>query len=348
MPSVLRNVLRFTGLVIGVPSVQAHGINLNGRAIAPKTARANGQGFTITIDATNVTVTRSASGQASVDIELEYWYSATDAEPLPNGIATSLLPFILEGGDSGGGGGGVEIAAGSQTAATGTVQFSNANAVSFGMAGSATVTASVDAIKSLIASTNTATGPTFVLSNGNGVTFGINGNTLTASVQTVGGTATGVAISAGTEVATTGAVVFSNSNGFSFGMSASTVTVSYNAIKTISAGAGSITNGQVVFSNSNSISFGIAGNTVTASANLPSVQKVVNYTATGGETDFSVTMAAAANTNYAVFAQNASVSNIVAWDLPIGTANRALTAFRAIPSGALASADVVQFLLFAS
>jgi hypothetical protein len=344
--NVLKNVLRFSGLGIGVGVTQTHGLRYESRSLAPKNVWANGGGYSISADATNVYVTRLAAGADSVDVAVELWHTYEDAEPLPGGIATSLVPFIMQGVNSAGGG--VAIAAGTQTAATGTVIFSNANAISFGLSGSNTLTASVDAIKSLVASTHTATGPTVVFSNGGGVTFGITGQTITASVQTAGGTATGVGISAGTEVATTGAVVFSNSNGLSFGMNASTVTVSYDAIKSLSAGTTRITNNEVVFSNSNSISFGVNGQTITAIANLPSVQKVVNYSATGGETDFSVTMAAAANTNYAVFAQNAGVSNIVAWDLPLGTANRALTAFRAIPSGALASGDVIQFMLYAS
>ena len=310
MATVLKNVLRFTGLVIGVPSVQAHGCNYNGRAVPPKNVWLNGGGFTVAVDDTNVTITRTASGSAAVDVAVELWHSYEDAEPLPSGIPASVMPFIMQGvgGGGGGGGAGVQIAAGTQTAATGTVGFTNSNGISFGMAGSAQVTAAFDAVKSFVASTNTASGPAIVLQNGNGVTFGIIGNTITASVQTVGGTATGVGISAGTEVATTGAVVFSNSNGFSFGMNASTVTLSGDYVR------GS--------------------------------QRVVGFTATGGETDFSVTMAALPATNYDVFPALAGVSRMPILDCPKNSNDRALTAFRVIPSGSLVAGDQLAFLVY--
>lgn len=346
MPSILKNVLRFTGLVIGVPSAQAHLINLNGRAVEPHEINVGGGGYIVAIDDTNLTITRTAAGAADVDVECIRWHSYDDAEPLPNGIATSLLPFVMQGLGVGGGGGGVEFAAGTQTAATGTVVATNSNGISFGLSGSSQLTASMDAFRSVIALGSTATGPTVSFLNANGVTFGMNGNTITASVQTVGGTATGVGISAGTEVATTGAVIFSNSNQISFGLNAQTLTATFAAIKTISASGGSVTNDQISFANSNSVTFGIAGSTMTASFYQPTVNKVVGFTATGGETQLTVTFAAVANTSYAVVPTNAGVSQIVMWDCP--KASRSTTALIAIPSGALASADVLEFLLFAS
>jgi hypothetical protein len=342
--SILKNVLRFTGLAIGVTASQAHSLNRNALPLAPDNVWLNGGGFNVSVDASNLTIERTPSGQAAVDAAVELWHSIEDAEP-PGGI--TALPFIMQGAGGGSGAGaGVALAGGTQTAATGTVVFSNSNGYSFGLSGSSQMTMSGDAFRSVIALGSTATGPTVSFLNGNGVTFGMNGNTITASVQTVGGTATGVAISAGTEVATTGAVIFSNSNNISFGLNAQTLTATFAAIKSISGGTTRATNGEVVFSNSNSISFGVAGNTITASANLPSVQRVVAITATGGETRLTVTMAAVANTNYAVQPTNAGVASIVGWDCPKGS--RSTTAFIAEPSNALVSNDVIEFVLYAS
>lgn len=267
-----------------------------------------------------------------------------------NGVPTIApgLPVVFVGfttpmsGDRG-----VAISAGTQSVGTGTVAFANSNGVSFGMSDFSQVTASMDAFRSIIGQGSTATGPTFSFANTNGVTFGISGGTLTASVQTVGGTATGVAISAGTEVATTGAVVFANSNGISFGLNAQTLTATYQAIKTISAPGGSVTNGQLSLANSNNVSFGINAGTLTASVFQPAVQRVVGFTATGGETQATVTFApAAASSNYAVFGQLAGVSLIYGLDIP--AASQGVSSFAVIPTGSMASGDAIKFFLFQS
>lgn len=282
------------------------------------------------------------------------------------------------------------ISAGSAFATSQEVVFANSNGVSFGADGTSVITASVAAIKTFVGHLGvTATGPTISFADGNGITFGITGNTITGSVQTAGGTATGVGISAGTEVATTGAVVFSNSNQMSFGLNAQTLTGQYEAPRRVSAGTQTMSSGTLVFANSNGVSFGMSGNSqitasvapaivvaagtqtassgtvsfvnsnsvtfgmsgssqITASVYRPSVQTVVGYTATGGEVDFSVTMAAVANTNYSVFPANNGVSLIGGIDTPAGSANRALTAFRVVPTATLISGDQLAFMLFAS
>lgn len=241
------------------------------------------------------------------------------------------------------------ISAGSQLASSGTLAFANSNGVSFGMSASSQITASMDAFRSIIALGSTATGPTLSFVNTNGVTFGMSGGSLTASVQTVGGTATGVGISAGTQLATTGAVVFSNSNGISYGLSNQTLTASFQAIKTVSAGTTAITGGNVSFADSNGVSFGVNGQTVTASAFRPAVERVVGFTATGGETVATVTFAPAlASTNYSVFAQQNGVSFGLNVDLPAGSANRSVSAFKFLPSAAMASSDALAFFLFQS
>jgi hypothetical protein len=84
---------------------------------------------------------------------------------------------------------GLALAAGGSTGGSnGTVQFSNANGVSFGLSGS-TMTAS--AVAGTINQTGpniavpgtTVTGGDVVFSNSNGVSFGINGSTITARAE---------------------------------------------------------------------------------------------------------------------------------------------------------------------
>ncbi len=167
------------------------------------------------------------------------------------------------------------LSAGSQSVSTGTLVFSNENGFIFGMSGSSRVTASFDGLRSVYAGVATATGPQLSFANGGNVTFGMIGNTVTASAQTAGGTASGVGISAGTEAATAGAVIFSNSNGITFGLNAQTMTASFSAPPAetpfgVSAGTQSISTGTLVFSNSNNVTFGMSGSSrVTASASFP-------------------------------------------------------------------------------
>lgn len=169
----------------------------------------------------------------------------------------------------------IGIAAGTQTATTGTIQFANSNGVTFGMSGSNTITASVAALSnsslSLSAGASSETASNIVFSNSNNISFGLSAGTITASMAAGGG----VAISAGTESANSGTISFKDTNGISFGLSASTLTASYtvptitNSSWTVSAGVNSASVSQLVFSNSNNISFGLNGGTITASASLP-------------------------------------------------------------------------------
>lgn len=100
--------------------------------------------------------------------------------------------LVISGGA--GGGGGIALAAGTQTATSGTVVFSNSNGVSFGMSNSSIVTASVGSgatatgnLGGIAAGTQTGTSGTIVFLNSNGVTFGMSGSTqVTASVGGIG------------------------------------------------------------------------------------------------------------------------------------------------------------------
>ena len=105
MATVLKNVVEFTGLVVGVPALLPHGLNVNGISVAPQLGGANAGGFTVTANATQVTVTRTASAASGdVNIYVEHWHTIEAVVPLP-GRLVGLVPFFFVA-DGGGGGSG--------------------------------------------------------------------------------------------------------------------------------------------------------------------------------------------------------------------------------------------------
>lgn len=106
MATVLKNVIAFTGLVVGVPTARAHGLNINGISVAPDFVIPATNGYTITASATQITVTRdSVDAEEDLNVFCERWHSIERVLPLP-GQLTGLIPFIAIGGGAGGGGGG--------------------------------------------------------------------------------------------------------------------------------------------------------------------------------------------------------------------------------------------------
>jgi hypothetical protein len=102
MGTVLKNILNYTGLVVGVPVALPHLLNVNGVAKIPRIGGTNAGGFTVTADATNVTVTRTADAQSgAVRVYVEFWHSMEDVEP-PGGIPPGYFPFFFAGGGGGG------------------------------------------------------------------------------------------------------------------------------------------------------------------------------------------------------------------------------------------------------
>lgn len=230
------------------------------------------------------------------------------------------------------------LAAGTQTATSGTVVFSNSNGVTFGMNGSSVVTASVNAAGggvALNAGTQTATSGTVVFSNSNNVSFGMSGSTrVTASAEinvsagttsnnlsaltfsnsngisfglngsvitaSAAGGGGGIAAAAGTQTATSGTVVFSNSNNVSFGMSNSSVVTAAADIN-VSAGTTSNNLSALTFSNSNGVSFGLNGSVLTASAGQTTIS-VVNFSA--GTTSQNLQSVVFSNANGVSFGLN--------------------------------------------
>jgi hypothetical protein len=80
---------------------------------------------------------------------------------------------------------GPAVAAGTQTGSSGTVVFSNSNGLTFGLSGSLTVTASIDAVRAVSAGTSSGIVSHLVFSNSNGISFGLSGATITAQIPTV-------------------------------------------------------------------------------------------------------------------------------------------------------------------
>jgi len=163
-----------------------------------------------------------------------------------------------------------------------TLNFSNANNVTFGTSAGGIITASVAATvaSNTPAVSNSAGSFTFStlnFSNANNVTFGTSaGGIVTASVAAPGAGG-GIGIAAGTRTATTaGSLLFDTGNGITFGLNAvggSIMTASHNGLTqqstqpvNASASNGSFNFSTLAFSNANNVTFGTsAGSIITAS-----------------------------------------------------------------------------------
>jgi hypothetical protein len=196
------------------------------------------------------------------------------------------------------------VSAGTTSATSGTVVFSNSNGVSFGLNGQ-TVTGS---IATSLTNINVSAGTTsnnlsaLTFSNANNVSFGLNASTVTGSVAT---SLTNVNVSAGTTSNNLSALTFSNANNVSFGLNASTVTASIATSLTnvnISAGTTSNNLSAVVFSNSNGVSFGLNGSTVTGSV----ATSLTNVNVSAGTTSNNLSALVFSNSNGVTFGLNGS------------------------------------------
>jgi hypothetical protein len=101
MATQLKSIVRFTGLVVGVPSVLPHGLNIDNVAQVPDLVAPSQGIFTIVADATNVTVTRTAADPAAVDVFCEVWHTEDRSfGPFGPSQPTGLVPrpFILRPG----------------------------------------------------------------------------------------------------------------------------------------------------------------------------------------------------------------------------------------------------------
>jgi fibronectin-binding autotransporter adhesin len=232
---------------------------------------------------------------------------------------------------------GPALSAGTQSVASGTVIFSNSNGISFGMAGSQTITASytVPTIPAQFSGGNSNLGNTvgdtgvvtgrLVLVGSNNITLSgsTNGGSMTISISGgAGGGGTG-SISAGTTRATLGEVVFSNSNGMSFGVDGQTVTASYTVPSTagllsnirLSAGTTSNLLSALTFANGNGITFGLDASTLTASHNGLTSQS--NQAASGQNGSFTFQTLSFSNANGLSFGTSAGPAVTGSYTVPV-------------------------------
>jgi len=226
----------------------------------------------------------------------------------------------------------VVAAAGTQTATTGTVVFSNSNGISFGMSNSSVVTASYT-VPNVPAQTNQTLGL-----YGVGQTTGQSSSTTldarTLSVSGLGAVSAGysagaLVISAPNTVAQTNQSAGLYALGNTTGQSSSTtvdarsmslvgggiVSVGYSGGSiqisapppgagnvNVSAGTASNNATQVVFSNSNGVSFGLNGSTVTASV----ATSLTNVNVSAGTTSNNLSAVVFSNSNGMSFGLNGS------------------------------------------
>jgi hypothetical protein len=100
--TILKNVVQFSGLVVGVPTSLPHLINVNGVAVIPQLAAADAPGYTqanVIVDPFNVTVTALPGAPSSVEIYLEHWHTIEDVTP-PGNLA-GMVPFMVASGGGG-------------------------------------------------------------------------------------------------------------------------------------------------------------------------------------------------------------------------------------------------------
>lgn len=129
MATQLINVVSFTGLVVGVPTTLAHGLNINGTGVVPDVLFAGEAGYSGSVTSTTITVTRPSGAADSVDIFVWRIHSS----PRSLGALSNLTPqpFIVESSITGligftsiwntglGVGAGAAIASGTQNALLG-------------------------------------------------------------------------------------------------------------------------------------------------------------------------------------------------------------------------------------
>jgi hypothetical protein len=136
----------------------------------------------------------------------------------------------------------VNLAAGTQTATSGTVIFSNSNNVSFGMSNSSVVTASYTqsnqqmsfyaATNSVLSSSITANASSLVFAGSGAASVGLSSGSVIVSAPNAA--AGNVTFSAGSLSGGYASIVFSNSNNMSFGLNGSTITGSVLPIGSLS------------------------------------------------------------------------------------------------------------------
>lgn len=175
-------------------------------------------------------------------------------------IGVSNGSVVISGatGGGGGGGGGVALSAGTNSTGTGTVVFSNANGVTFGMNTNAAITAST--ALPINADGDLSTVTELIFTNSNGVSFGLTGGSVSLSHNGLT-SQSAQAVSAGNGSVAFQTVSFSNANGISFSTAAGPALVaSHNGITSQSNQTGNISaTGNTIATNSTSATYAATG-----------------------------------------------------------------------------------------
>lgn len=174
-------------------------------------------------------------------------------------IGVSNGSVVISGATGGGGGGGgVALSAGTNSTGTGTVVFSNANGVTFGMNTNAAITAST--ALPINADGDLSTVTELIFTNSNGVSFGLTGGSVSLSHNGLT-SQSAQAVSAGNGSVAFQTVSFSNANGISFSTAAGPALVaSHNGITSQSNQTGNISaTGNTIATNSTSATYAATG-----------------------------------------------------------------------------------------
>ena len=222
-----------------------------------------------------------------------------------SGVGNTIVFSAAAGG--GAGDGGNVLAAGTQTAAsTGTVLFTNANGISFGMNNSSVITASYTVPTQSVQTQNqiSVLGSTGDISfaNGNGITFGGNASTITASHNGLT-SQSNQAVSAGNGSSAFQTLSFADSNGVSWSTAAggiiATVKTDYltsQSNQALSGSNGSFTFQTATFGNLNGMSFYTSNGSLVGSYTVPTVTNS-SWTVSDNATSGSVARLAFTNLN---------------------------------------------------
>jgi hypothetical protein len=96
----LKNIVRFVNVAIGVPTSLPHSLNIDGRSVVPDFVGAVGD-FTVTANATNVTVTNNGNAPADLDVIVEHWHTIERAFGAASTTVLVPQPFVLRAGAGG-------------------------------------------------------------------------------------------------------------------------------------------------------------------------------------------------------------------------------------------------------
>lgn len=216
------------GLSLGVPAyltaaVSGGGANFNLSGATSGNTTASGS----TINLSGINITLSGTNNSQIAISAPATSSLSAGNNISISSNGSTIGFSARA---------VAMAAGTQTATSGTVNFANSNGITFGMSGSSQITASHNGITSQSVQTQASgniagTGFTSTTTTGTAVQGTLSTDGLSLAIPAyvtaaTGGGLTNINVSAGTTSNNLSNIVFSNSNGVTFGLDGSTVTAS--------------------------------------------------------------------------------------------------------------------------